>query len=178
MTRADASIMVRAAELRRAFDLSFTEVRRVEAAETLDVVAIRVAADPYAVRLAEIAGVHADRPVTGVPSRIAELRGVAGFGGRIVPVFCLAALLGHALAASPRFLAVAADASVALAFESLDGQMRVPLSALAPAEGRDRASYCAESICARGLIRPVISIPAVVAAIAARAAGGTRPKEH
>jgi purine-binding chemotaxis protein CheW len=100
--------------------------------------------------------VHSDRPVTPLPGPQAALLGVAGFGGAIVPVYDLAALLGHPVPERPRWLVVAAGTPpLALAFHNLDGHVRVPTSAIVDEAGSNTG---------RDVLRGMVPLP-----------GGTRP---
>lgn len=114
-----------ALDLAAEFDGSFALAHR-EAPVTVDVLAIGVGGDRYALRISDIAGLFADRAITAVPSSRAELLGIAGFRGSIVPVFDLAVLLGYTSIAAPRWLVIASGTPVALAFEEFAGQLRVP----------------------------------------------------
>jgi purine-binding chemotaxis protein CheW len=127
----------RASALRREFDAAFAEAARDEKAGLIDFLSIRVAGDAYAVRLADVLGLHADRKVVRVPTRTRELLGVAGFRGVIAPVYDLRVLLGypvsaaHSTEAAPRWLILARGASpVALAFDRFEAQLRVEQSAV------------------------------------------------
>jgi chemotaxis signal transduction protein len=117
----------RLAGLRGDFDRSFTEPTRRHAAEQIGLLAIRAGARPYVLRLSQTSGLYPDRPVTPLPGPLPALLGVAGFGGGIVPVYDLAALLGHPVPDQPRWLVLAAGVPpLALAFHQLDGHLRIP----------------------------------------------------
>src|SRR5688572_30884567 len=109
----------RAGDLRRAFDLTFSEPPAGVAEATESLVALRAGGVAYAVRLAEITGLFADRTIVRLPSPVAEFLGVAGLRHDVVPVYSLRSLLGHALAGKPpRWLITARAVHVmALAFE-------------------------------------------------------------
>ena len=68
----------KAAELRQAFDLSFALPPPQELVEVEDLLTIRVAGDPYAIRLRDIAGMVAGRKVVPVPAVTPDLLGLAG----------------------------------------------------------------------------------------------------
>ena len=86
----------KAAALRAAFDRSFAEAADAGRAPHLDFLAIRVAGDPYALRLSEVASLHVDSKRVRAPSLLPELSGLASFRGVLTPVYDLAALLGYA----------------------------------------------------------------------------------
>lgn len=125
--------MTRAEELRRAFDRGFTEPPRADAQTFENLLAFRAGTEVFAMRVVEVAGLFADKAITPLPSPVAELLGVAGFRGDVVPVYDLRALLGHPSREKPRWmvLALAADkSSIALAFDRLEGHFRVPQEAI------------------------------------------------
>jgi chemotaxis signal transduction protein len=124
MTVSDAPSS-RAAELRDAFDRSFTQAPSPEAGAVENLLAIRLGANPYALRLSDVSGLFADKNTTWLPSPVPELLGMAGIRGTVLPVYDLGMLLGCPRAAAPRWLVVAAGAPVALAFEAFDGYMSV-----------------------------------------------------
>lgn len=117
-------------ELASEFDGAFALAHAAPAA-LADLVTIGIAEDRFALRLAEVAGVFVDRPITKVPSRRADLLGLAAFRGTVVPVFDLATRVGYTRAHAPRWLVLAAAAPVAFAFERFDGHVRVLAAAIA-----------------------------------------------
>src|SRR5689334_2101663 len=100
----------RLAALRAEFDGSFGQPVRPPDAEHAELLALRAGGRRYALRLAQTSGLHPDRPVTPLPGPVTALLGLAGFGGTIVPVYDLAALLGHPGPDQPRWLVLAAGA--------------------------------------------------------------------
>lgn len=161
----------RAGELRRAFDRAFAEPPAMgEALPEVDLLACRIGSEPYAIRLAEVAGLHVDRRVTRLPGGPAAQLGVAGFRGAVLPVYDLASLLGHAAAAGPRWLVIAAGAPVAFAFTTFDFHLRVePASIVAQdMSGTGPGSsgrHVREFVRDRGTIRPIVHLPSIVEAI-------------
>ena len=155
----------RLAGLREEFDRSFAEPLRRHDAEHAELLAVQAGGRPYALRLSQTSGLYPDRPVTALPGPLPALLGVAGFGGQIVPVYDLAALLGHPVPDRPRWLVLAAGTPVlALAFHDLDGHVRVPAATII-AEGRQSTG------CVRGMVelpggtRPIVDVPAARAAV-------------
>jgi purine-binding chemotaxis protein CheW len=121
----------RLTELREAFDRSFAEPVHGDVVELQDLLAIRVADDPYVVLLDSIAGLVADPTVTPLPGAPAQLLGVAVVRRTGVPTYDLAAVLGYAGRAAPRWLVVArSEPAVALAFDAVDGHARLPREAI------------------------------------------------
>jgi purine-binding chemotaxis protein CheW len=157
---------VRAGELRERFDHSFAEPARRHDVEHVELLAVRAGGCPYALRLAQTSGLHPDRPVTPLPGPLGALLGVAGFGGTIVPVHDLAALLGHPVPARPRWLVlVAGEPPLALAFHDLDGHVRVPADSIIAETGGDIARGSV-----RGMVPLADGLRPIVDLIAARAA--------
>lgn len=164
----------RAAELRLAFDRAFAEPARQDTAATTALLAIRVGAEAWAMRISEITGLCADKTISRLPGSDASLLGVAGFRGVIVPVYGLQALLlGRSPAPAPppppRWLVMAAAAPVALAFEALEGQLSVAPDAITAAPGRgDMHAAIRDFVRARDCSAPILHIPSLVEAIKAR----------
>lgn len=96
MSGETVTLAARVTELRQAFDRSFTMAPATAAAEVEGFVAIRLSSDPFALRLADISGLFADKTIVSLPTSAPALIGVAGFRGSIMPVCSLPALLGYA----------------------------------------------------------------------------------
>jgi chemotaxis signal transduction protein len=146
--------------LRDDFDRSFTEPARAHDVDHVELLAVGAGGRPYALRLSQTAGLHPDRPITPLPGPIPALLGLAGFAGSAMPVYDLAALLGHPGAGRPRWLVLAAGSPpLALAFHELDGHVRVPADAIVGESGNDGG-------CLRGMVtlsgdtRPIVDVPA------------------
>lgn len=168
MSAAPLHTSERASELRQAFDRSFVEARHVDETVTDDFIAVHVGGNPYLLRLAEIVGVHTGKKVIAVPSPIRELRGISGFRGAMVPVYDLAMLLGYPRSSSAPWMAMAAAAPLALAFETFDGHFRFPREAMASRPDSESQVYVRGIIRADGRAYSVIHLPAAVAAIKER----------
>jgi chemotaxis signal transduction protein len=168
----------RAAELRFAFDRGFAEPIRRDNVATTALLAIRLADERCALRLAEIAGLSADKVITRVPTNDSALIGVAGFRGTIVPVYSLLALLGYSPTQAPRWLAIAAGAPVALAFEVLEGLLNVAPDTILPAPMRgDTRSCVRDFVQTQNFSGPILHIPSLLDAIKARR-GEALPREE
>jgi len=163
-----------AARLRREFDGGFARPFATAGSDGVELLAIRVAGHGYAIRLAEIAGLFADRTVTPVPGPLPELRGLANLRGALVPVYDLGLLLGHPAGDAPRWLALATARRVALAFDGLDGHTVAAPDAIAmePGEGRALRQIVHRADGAGQLL--LLHLPSLLDDIAARArrAGG------
>lgn len=162
-----------AEQMRAAFDRGFAEPPPGEAEPSAKHLGIRVAGRPYAVALTEIGAVFADRKIAPLPSSASELLGVAGLRGDIVPVFSLAAMLGLGGEAG-RWLVLAAGGRAGFAFDALDGQLDIPLSAIAPTAGS--SGFILSNAVIAGEARPIVSIPALMEHLERRA-GHSAAKE-
>ncbi len=164
-----------AADLRAAFDSAFAAPYAAQHRATTDYVAIRLGGHVHAVALNEIAGLYSRIAIVPCPSPLPELLGLAGFRGALVPVYDLAALLGHPPVAG-RWLALLADRSVALAFDEFEEHFRVDTADLAvtPSNGRHHIHTIARS---GEHAWPVIDLASLVGALRQRAARAIPKKE-
>jgi purine-binding chemotaxis protein CheW len=164
MTTAD-TVAERLAALRAEFDGSFGQPVRPPYAEHAELLAIRAGGRRYALRLAQTSGLHPDRPITPLPGPVPALLGLSGFGGTIVPVYDLAALLGHPGSDRPRWLVLAAGTPpLALAFEGLDGHLRVPAAAIVT-DGHAGPDGVRGMVALPGGTRPLVEVPATRALV-------------
>lgn len=169
----------RAAALRSAFDQAFATPLRGEVATNVDLLVIRVGAEPCAIRLAEITGLFADRKLTRVPGGNPALRGVAGFRGTLVPVYGLRTLLGQSETEESRWLVVATTAPVAFSFDRFEGHLRAPADAILPRQSQDQLRHHArEFIRTEGVVRPVLHLPSIVEALAAMPAANAKSMQE
>jgi chemotaxis signal transduction protein len=163
------NLATRAAELRAEFDRGFTVALRGEASTKIDLIAIRVGGEPFAIRLAEVAGLFADRKITRVPGGQAALLGIAGFRGALLPVYSLRTLLGVPGATPPRWLVVVAGAALALAFDGFEGHLRAPAETILPqqqaGQEREGVRYAPDFIRAADAVRPVLSLRSIIDAL-------------
>ena len=164
-----------ASDLRKAFDRVFAEPPPPEAEAAADYLGIRIGGAPYAVALSEIGAVFADRKIAPLPSSAGELLGVAGVRGDIVPIFSLGALLGQGGDDKPRWLVLARGARAGFAFDALDGHLRIPLAAIAPAVS-SRGFVEANAVIGKQA-RPIVSVAALMEHLEHRA-GQSAAKEH
>jgi chemotaxis signal transduction protein len=156
------TVAERVARLRDDFDRSFAEPARVIDDENVELLAVRAGDRPYAIRLDQSSGVHPDRPVTALPTTVRALLGVAGYAGVVVPVYDLAALLGHPVPRRPRWLLQAPGTPpLALAFHELDRHLRVAVTDVVDGTA-DRAGRRG---CLHGMVRlpdgdrPIVDVP-------------------
>jgi chemotaxis signal transduction protein len=183
MTVASSRLAGRAAELRSTFDRAFATAQRADAVIKTDLIAIRVGSEACAIRLSEVAGLFADRKITPVPGSKAALIGIAGFRGALLPVYSLAALLrgsasiattprARAATPAPRWLVVASAAPLALAFDAFEGHLQAAADTIRPRHAHEQAhQFATEFIRTGEIVRPVIAISSVIAALGSPASG-------
>jgi chemotaxis signal transduction protein len=157
--------------LQREFDGSFAEPAIVRDSTLEQLLAIRVGPDAYALRLAEIGALEADRVITPVPSHNPELLGVAGLRGAVVAVYDLASLLGQPRAEAPRWLCLAKGSRVAFAFGAFEGQLRVEHTELSAPAQRSHPALSA-LVSSGDVSRPVVDFPCLVSGLEARRRSG------
>lgn len=183
---ADAASAGRAAEMRRAFDASFALPPAQGSQDVEDLLAIRVAGDPYALRLREITGMVAGRLVVPVPAGTRDLLGLAGIRGGVVAVFALASILGYPQAPGPPrwMILCGADEPIALAFSDFEGHVRLPTSSIhaapdtAAAGSHVTRQHVDQVAHTEAGARRLISVPLIVAAIHSRSGSQRAPKEQ
>jgi purine-binding chemotaxis protein CheW len=160
-----------AAQLRQAFDRTFALPPSLASQAVEDLLTIRVAGDPYAIRLLDIAEIVTGRKIISVPSVTPDLLGLAGIHGGIVPVFGLSSILGYGPdPGSPRWMILCGtEEPIALAFTDFEGYLRLPTSALHADDSlrakREQAKYVNQVASTRDGARAVISMPLIMASI-------------
>lgn len=146
-------------QLRGEFDRSFAEPARSHDVEHVELLAIRAGSRPYAIRLSQTSGLHPDRPVTPLPGPLPALLGLAGFAGQAVPIYDLAALLGHPVTERPRWLVLTIGRpALGLAFHHLDGHVRVDATAIVGED--DGKGPVRGMVTLPGGTRPIVDVPA------------------
>jgi chemotaxis signal transduction protein len=161
-------VIDRAAELRDAFDRGFSAAERAPEPGRHDFLCVRVAGEPFAIPLGDVASLHADLRIIALPARAPELVGVAAIRAVVVPVYDLALALGLAASAAPgaiRWTVLVRGGPAGFAFEGYDGHARIPDREvpLAPRPGLARSQ-----VSIAGQPRLVIELAAVMSAISAR----------
>lgn len=156
-----------AAALKKSFDAGFAQPRQQPQTDSLDLLAVRLAGEPWAIPLSAMAGLYSDKKITPLPGNTPGLLGLAGFRGTLVPVYDLAARIGLAPAAAPRWLVLAKERRIALAFADLDGHLRAAAKDIAPAPPGGSA-FTGGFVTAAGASRPVLHLPAVLDGIPKR----------
>ncbi len=157
--------------LQREFDETFARPVRERALDFVDLLSIRVGGQPYALRVAELGGVAAGRRVTPVPSPAPAFSGLIGLRGAVFAVYDLAELLGlPGRGGERRWVALAAgDQELALAFDELEGHLRLDPSDLGVNESSGQG-FCEQAARAGTELRPIVSIPRIVSVVSERAA--------
>lgn len=163
MTDAPTGLAGQAAKLRAAFDAAYAAPLRRDAAASQDLLAVRAGAEPYAIRFSDISGLFVDRKITRVPADDTSLLGIVGFRGAIVPVHSLPVVLGLPAAHAFRWLVTAAATSVALAFDTFEGHLRVLSASIVPQQSSGRArGFAPEFVHHAGIVRPVLHLASVI----------------
>jgi chemotaxis signal transduction protein len=154
--------------LREQFDRTFAEATRAEQPEQQDFLAIRIAGDPYALRLSEIQSLQVVRKLVAAPSLLPELLGIAGFRGVLTPIYDLGQLLGYQAEPSPKWLVVAQNqAPVGFAFATFDAQLRVTSDRVSAPELGNAAAVSGAVTNGRSAL-PLLHLPAIARGLAQR----------
>lgn len=152
----------RLGEMRRAFDSAFA-AEPVAPPERVDLIALRTAGRPYAVRASDVASVVATGTVVPFPCDEPALLGLGAVRGAPVPVYDLAALLGDGAAKAPRWTILShGPERLGLAFDELEGYLRVPAADLAAAPDPAAGQAATELVRAGSSLRPVVSVASLV----------------
>ena len=168
-----------AARLRREFDASFAEPLGEHLVQLVDLLAIRLAGKPYALRLSELSGLSTRRPVTPVPTAVSGLLGIASIRGMLVPVYDLRLIIGHPATETALWLAlIGSEAPIGLAFDAFEGHVRVPREAITRTATGSTTSLANEVLHTSDPVRLLVHLPSALAVIRARAHQGVSPKEQ
>lgn len=115
------------------FDARFAEPEAVPTLPGFDVLAITLADRAHAIRLGEISGVYAARPLASLPGAPPVLLGLMGIRGALIPIYGLSALLGLDGTRAPRWIVMRrASPFVGFGVDSVQGIRRVPDSSFIP----------------------------------------------
>jgi chemotaxis signal transduction protein len=154
-----------ALRMKEEFDRAFSLPVQADPPLTVDLLAIRLRGDGFALRTREISGLTLIRKIIPLPGAPGELLGLTGVRGTLIPAWDLASLLGYGgQAGGARWLVLGqGDAPWALAFDGFDGFFRVPGSDIHPGSGRESATGYARETCALGGCgRPLVSLPLIL----------------
>jgi chemotaxis signal transduction protein len=176
-----APVARKLAELRGGFDRTFAVARSSLVVDrTEDLLFVRVARDPYAIKVRQISGIVPDRKTIAIPSRVSELLGVTAIRGGFVSVYSLAALLGYGPAGHPVRLLVLCGSKepVALAVSDFEGYFRVSSRQIHAAEQSDATRGCVKQVVRTAdAVRAVVDIPDLMQLIGAASARSNNSKE-
>lgn len=148
----------RVQRLREDFDRAFAELPVPPDAGRERLLAVAVAGHAYALRLSELAGLSAGRPLHPGGGHAPGFLGLAGLWGSLLPVWDLAQLLGHPQqGAQAHWLALAAgEQAWALAFDRFDGSFGAARQALLPCAEGAAAGFADQACETEGVLRPVL----------------------
>jgi chemotaxis signal transduction protein len=165
-----------AAKLRRTFDETFAEAPQATTTYE-DLLVVRIGNDPFAVRLAETAGLHADRKIIPIPSPVPELLGIAALRGQITPIYALGALLGYRTSGAPRWFVLArAQMAVGLAFDVFETHTRIPQTSCTTDGTESMGEHVRGAAQVGDSVHPIIHIASVIETIARLARPSIPPK--
>jgi chemotaxis signal transduction protein len=161
----------RVAELRRAFDRAFASPATRTIGDTEDMLAIRIAGDPYALRVSEMSGLATGKKIAFLPSRRPSVVGIAGVRGSLLVVHSLSVLLGYGPHPSPStWLALSiGDDPLGLGFDELEGFLRVRRADVHPVDGTEATQHVRDMARVAEGARPVVSIRSTIEILKARA---------
>lgn len=165
---AAGSMGTTAGTLRRRFDEAFAAPASSMTEPLEDLLAIRIGSNPYALRLSEIAGLYVGVKIVPVPSPVAQLLGIVGIRGMMVPIYDLAALLRCPPEANSRwFILARAPQPVGFAFETFESHLQVSQASLAGGNGEDPGTggtvqNMRGTVCAAGALRPIIHLASML----------------
>jgi chemotaxis signal transduction protein len=163
------------ARMRDAFDRGFAAPPPAATDADDAFLAIRIGGRAFALAVRDVAGLARDRKIVSVPSPVAELLGLAGVRGELVPVYGLAASLGLPAEPAPSWLALCGDgARVGLAFAELEGQIRRPRERVLAGGGEHVRGWLETE----GAARAVLDAGSIVEALKRRAAAARASKER
>jgi purine-binding chemotaxis protein CheW len=181
MINQENAIGERARTLRREFDDGFARAPGERGGPTEAFLAIEVAGDAYALRLAQVAGLYADRRVIALPGEVRELLGLANFRGTLIPIYDLRVLLGYPPGPPPRWLVLAASSTpVGLAFDRFERHLTLSEAEVVHEGAPDarRQSHPVEALQIGERPRKIIDLHAMVESISQRVQAGNATKEQ
>ncbi|HSS01965.1 MAG TPA: chemotaxis protein CheW [Kofleriaceae bacterium] len=155
----------RAGELRDEFDRAFAAGIKPRDAGHGDVLLVELGGEPYALRLGDIASLHAALRIVALPTRAPELLGVAAIRATVVPIYDLATALGMPRAAATPWIAVHHGGAAGFAFEGYEGHARIPQRSIAATAQR---GHVVGQLVVGGRPRSVVDLGSVLTALEAR----------
>lgn len=165
MSGIDPEFARRIVELRASFDNEFALPPVETKAASIGLLAIRVGAERYAMRTTELSEVKDATRVVPLPGARPEMLGLGGIRGRLVPVYSLAALLGHTVTQVWNWLAICGtEQPIGLTFDDLEGYVQASPADLCPAAGVDGSrNHVRELLRREGTATMIVSAASIVA---------------
>lgn len=147
---------------RESFDQSFAEPRITDGwGDAWNVLGIRIAGEPFALSLDELAGLLPAQTPAPYPADVPALLGLIGHRGQALPLYDLRSLLGRGTSSRQRWWAIVRSAPLALAVEGFDGQWRLPPEdRLQQVDSHDAVSQW--TLRCNGELRPLIALGPLV----------------
>lgn len=155
-------------ELRRAFDQAFASAPAEQAPEAEDILALRIAGEPYGVKVRAIASIARVSRIVPLPSSTPELLGIVQIRGTLVPIYSLSIILGHPQASPGPAYWVALDEKhdpVALDLGGFEACIRVLKSELCSPEGGSAGRHIGQVARTPTGVRAIVDIVSVVESI-------------
>ncbi len=127
MIDAEIELATRLKQLRDSFDLTFTMPHPGPAEQGDEFVIAGTGEGYFGLQLNALSGLVKARKIVPLPVRAVGLLGLAGFHGRMIPVFSLSSLLGYGSGTGlPSWCAVCkAEENVGVAFDRFHGSVHV-----------------------------------------------------
>jgi chemotaxis signal transduction protein len=166
--------------LKSSFDEIFAQPYSEAHEQTEDFLAIRIAGDPFAIRLNEVSGLMNNKKVVPLPSNAPGILGVAGIRNEPVPVYSLAALLGYSQekGLATWLILHGTRELIALACSDFEGHLRIPSPQAQPVAPEDtRPQHLRNIVKSNGQAYAVISLPTLVEAIPGKFSRDHSPKD-
>ncbi len=156
----------KALEMRAAFDGIFAQPPTAGKPTSDNFLLARLGPDSYAIRLADVSALLADRNIVRIESPIPEFLGFAGYRGAVLPVYRLSSLLGHAGSGTGRWLVLTRSPEpVGLLLDEYGGLLQVPRTNVTSA-AMDTSRPCVRDAARTETgIFPVVHVASVLEAI-------------
>jgi chemotaxis signal transduction protein len=153
------------AELRAAFDQTYAIPPSIQnIGQIEDLLAIRLAGNPYALRTAEVSAFARIPKMVAVPSPCPELKGLAGVRGAVAPIYSLAALFGCDREEHLRWCVwCGSEELIGFAFEEFEKFVRASRSQIYAPEREDpRFEHVKSVFRADEIVRPIVNLSSIV----------------
>lgn len=159
------------AEMRTAFDRTYAVPPPSQSVDQKeDLLQLRLAGNPYALRTSEISAFARAPKTIAVPSPAPELEGVAGNRGGVVPIYSLSAIFGYGREQHGRWCALCLrDEPIGFVFGEFEGYVRVVRSQIYAGRQEDLTCQHVKQVIRTGeILRPIVSLPSIVELIKKR----------